>query len=328
MGAGQPGPRVRVYRCERCGAPLRVGPDTVLAVCPHCGYPNWVRGRPGELLLVEPREDLASWLVHRVREAAGPHVVVAGVRLVYVPLYCARIRVRCRVYASGAAAGPRGLVAGEASGEVRASYRAVVPGRRADRWAPLLAREALMRGAPFRRASPDEAAQLLRRGEALAAEKTVEEALREAGDAAMDAARSSARRLAVEKLRRSLGRAGPGRAVVDTVYASCRVEAARARGPAYTPMALLRYRAPRGGLYHAAASAWPGGRLIYAERPRGGSPAAWGLAAGVAAALPAALLALASPALGLAAAPATAWLALGLARRSLARAEPILEGEG
>ncbi|WP_297520111.1 hypothetical protein [Thermococcus sp.] len=32
------------FRCERCGAPLEVSPETIVAVCPYCGYPNHISG--------------------------------------------------------------------------------------------------------------------------------------------------------------------------------------------------------------------------------------------------------------------------------------------
>lgn len=32
------------FRCERCGAPLEVSPETIIAVCPYCGYPNHISG--------------------------------------------------------------------------------------------------------------------------------------------------------------------------------------------------------------------------------------------------------------------------------------------
>ncbi|NJE03372.1 zinc ribbon domain-containing protein [Thermococcus sp. MV11] len=32
------------FRCERCGAPLEVSPETIVAVCPYCGFPNHISG--------------------------------------------------------------------------------------------------------------------------------------------------------------------------------------------------------------------------------------------------------------------------------------------
>lgn len=32
------------FKCERCGAPLEVSPETIVAVCPYCGFPNHVSG--------------------------------------------------------------------------------------------------------------------------------------------------------------------------------------------------------------------------------------------------------------------------------------------
>ncbi len=32
------------FKCERCGAPLEVSPETIVAICPYCGFPNHVSG--------------------------------------------------------------------------------------------------------------------------------------------------------------------------------------------------------------------------------------------------------------------------------------------
>ncbi|ASJ00858.1 hypothetical protein [Thermococcus gorgonarius] len=32
------------FRCERCGAPLEVSPETIVAICPYCGFPNHISG--------------------------------------------------------------------------------------------------------------------------------------------------------------------------------------------------------------------------------------------------------------------------------------------
>ncbi|WP_366939850.1 hypothetical protein [Thermococcus sp.] len=35
---------MEAYKCERCGAPLEVTPETIVAVCPYCGFPNHITG--------------------------------------------------------------------------------------------------------------------------------------------------------------------------------------------------------------------------------------------------------------------------------------------
>ncbi|CAD5244165.1 hypothetical protein [Thermococcus camini] len=32
------------FKCERCGAPLEVSPETIVAICPYCGFPNHLSG--------------------------------------------------------------------------------------------------------------------------------------------------------------------------------------------------------------------------------------------------------------------------------------------
>ena len=45
---------MEAYKCERCGAPLEVTPETIVAVCPYCGFPNHITGklRTEEMFLV------------------------------------------------------------------------------------------------------------------------------------------------------------------------------------------------------------------------------------------------------------------------------------
>ena len=33
-----------VFKCDRCGAPLEVSPETIVAICPYCGFPNHISG--------------------------------------------------------------------------------------------------------------------------------------------------------------------------------------------------------------------------------------------------------------------------------------------
>ncbi|WP_461866918.1 hypothetical protein [Thermococcus sp.] len=35
---------MQAFKCERCGAPLEVSPETIIAICPYCGYPNHISG--------------------------------------------------------------------------------------------------------------------------------------------------------------------------------------------------------------------------------------------------------------------------------------------
>ncbi len=35
---------MQAFKCERCGAPLNVSPETIVAICPYCGFPNHISG--------------------------------------------------------------------------------------------------------------------------------------------------------------------------------------------------------------------------------------------------------------------------------------------
>ncbi|WP_456421720.1 hypothetical protein [Thermococcus sp.] len=35
---------MEAFKCERCGAPLEVSPETIVAVCHYCGFPNHITG--------------------------------------------------------------------------------------------------------------------------------------------------------------------------------------------------------------------------------------------------------------------------------------------
>jgi len=45
---------MEAFKCERCGAPLEVTPETIVAVCPYCGFPNHLTGnlRTEDMFLV------------------------------------------------------------------------------------------------------------------------------------------------------------------------------------------------------------------------------------------------------------------------------------
>lgn len=47
------------FKCERCGAPLEVSPETIIAVCPYCGYPNHISGniKTENIYIVPPSLD-------------------------------------------------------------------------------------------------------------------------------------------------------------------------------------------------------------------------------------------------------------------------------
>lgn len=94
------------YRCRHCGAPLRVGPDTVVALCPYCGTPNWIRGRPSELLVVKPLSvDMVREKFEEFRkkdpDLSKLNIVPARIEITLLPFYTARLRMKSEYRGSG-----------------------------------------------------------------------------------------------------------------------------------------------------------------------------------------------------------------------------------
>ncbi len=52
MSMKEPVEAIEEYRCTKCGAPLDVSPETIVAVCSYCGYPNWLREELREELFI------------------------------------------------------------------------------------------------------------------------------------------------------------------------------------------------------------------------------------------------------------------------------------
>ncbi|ASJ12412.1 hypothetical protein [Thermococcus thioreducens] len=46
------------FKCERCGAPLGVSPETIVSICPYCGFPNHISGNlRTENIYIVPTKD-------------------------------------------------------------------------------------------------------------------------------------------------------------------------------------------------------------------------------------------------------------------------------
>jgi hypothetical protein len=63
------GGAVESLKCNQCGAPLEITPDSVVAVCRFCGAPSFLMGDPAEVLAVPtlPSTEIASRAVERTR---------------------------------------------------------------------------------------------------------------------------------------------------------------------------------------------------------------------------------------------------------------------
>ena len=102
------------FRCKNCGSPLDVSPETIVAVCSYCGYPNWIReDLKSEILIVPAMSE--SKILEKARERVSTDRDLKKIKnmislgkpyLLYIPYYFAkassgaeywgRVRVRMR----------------------------------------------------------------------------------------------------------------------------------------------------------------------------------------------------------------------------------------
>ncbi len=85
----------QAYRCGRCGAPLEVTPETIVAVCSYCGYPNWLVEEAKENIMIVPslpEKDIMG--VARKRIETDPdlrklaaEITLGKPQLIYIPFY-------------------------------------------------------------------------------------------------------------------------------------------------------------------------------------------------------------------------------------------------
>ncbi len=94
-------PLHEIYECEKCGAPLDLTPETIIAICSYCGFPNTISGliSPDEATVVPslPENTLVKgfWsLVRRDRDLRK----LRGINLMdieghYMPVWAGRVRI-------------------------------------------------------------------------------------------------------------------------------------------------------------------------------------------------------------------------------------------
>lgn len=285
-----PGPTaasVQGLRCSYCGSPLRVGPDTVLVVCPYCGKPNWVKGEPGSVLAARPPGMDRAWeafmeLARRDPGLRGLGVEPARIETVLVPFYEARGRLYSRYEASGflivTVSRRRGdrvytetrTVPFHVSGVYERGFEALVGGKRS------LGEEAVDELAEHYLSTRPELVDLgsveWRKGEytALAADygpKEAEEAVR---DDACDWLRE---RVEAEIRRRARASYhGPGAVTAVNVVSktiTCEFPELEVRGPVLLPLTKVFYVC-EGRVYRAYFSGWDMYPLLREEPMTGG----------------------------------------------------------
>jgi len=85
-------------RCRRCGSPLRITPETIIAVCSQCGFPNWTSQafiHPVEIVPARTGKIVESF---RERVRSDPFlarleekIAVKSVETLYIPVYVTRV---------------------------------------------------------------------------------------------------------------------------------------------------------------------------------------------------------------------------------------------
>jgi len=85
-------------RCRRCGTPLRITPETIIAVCSQCGFPNWINQafiHPLEIVPAKTREVVESFWKYAHSDPYLARLIgkiaVKSVEIMYVPVYLARV---------------------------------------------------------------------------------------------------------------------------------------------------------------------------------------------------------------------------------------------
>jgi len=56
------------FTCERCGAPLEVSPETIVAICPYCGK------------AIPPGARFCPYCGHEIKRCPNGHIVPEGAK--------------------------------------------------------------------------------------------------------------------------------------------------------------------------------------------------------------------------------------------------------
>ena len=82
------------YRCQCCGQPLDVTPETIVAVCKYCGRPNWLGGAISYPIVIIPGRSrgldrLFNKYIENDPDMRGLRrkITLRSISLVYVPVY-------------------------------------------------------------------------------------------------------------------------------------------------------------------------------------------------------------------------------------------------
>jgi hypothetical protein len=110
----------QVYRCINCGGALDVTPETIVAVCEYCGYPNWINESAKTGIMIVPsksRDDILNAFFNRVNHDFDlshikNEISVKDIQGFYVPYWIVYINVNAHYegYKTEITTGPRGQI--------------------------------------------------------------------------------------------------------------------------------------------------------------------------------------------------------------------------
>ncbi len=94
------------YVCKQCGAPLDVSPETIVAVCSYCGYPNWIReDLKGDIFVVKAlaERDILKTVKKRIEVDKDLKNIKSMIEVgrpfqIYVPYYFVQARAQARYH--------------------------------------------------------------------------------------------------------------------------------------------------------------------------------------------------------------------------------------
>lgn len=111
---------VQIYRCINCGGALDITPETIVAVCEYCGYPNWINESAKTGIMIVPsksRDDIINAFFNRVNHDFDlshikNEISVKDIQGFYVPYWIVNISVSAHYegYKTEITTGPKGQI--------------------------------------------------------------------------------------------------------------------------------------------------------------------------------------------------------------------------
>jgi len=279
-------------RCQRCGAPLELTPETIVAVCEYCGFPNWTsQAYIHPIELVPARSSEARYFFQKYLEtdpdmkSLRGRVELRGTDTIYVPLYIAEVEATARYSGVATVTLTRTKIVKTSKGtEVRTETRYVTVSVSGvvdrDFELPLVARRVVDKtmveplvsyymktrpeSTPIQNVEWDEV-----KGTVLASEVTPQDAQVWARDEACDQLQEEVEKLMEKEARAKAAAMSPGWIPGLVVWSSKRIPCKavnRRLSPILLVPMIIAYYSYAKSLYKVMFSGWDGAKL-YAEEP-------------------------------------------------------------